>query len=185
MRNLALTLLAVAMVFLSACDGTPDYSSKEAFVRDFISTMDGNERGKFANYFLKAEDFQDTEEAKKLKEVATGSTRSKFIENCQRLALEMEGKSVTIEGIVFTSTEPVVSPLLKNVEEHHSNVLVNLTIDDQSWQIRISEIIKTAGKWRMAAFFTTIDLGTEKLDPVELQSPPDPQEVTEESDQQN
>lgn len=173
-------LVFVVCLILAGCSSAPDYSSKEAFIKDFILALDSNQRARFAAFYVQEGDFEDSPEAEALKSIALGSTRMKFIENAQKLALEMEGKQVSVKDIAFSKSVPILASILTDVKDSFSNVRVTLDVDGQTWLMDISEVINVGEEWRLTSFFTTVDLGTEQLDPVEIEVPIEDQEITEE-----
>lgn len=163
------TFIAAAALLLAGCSSTPDYSSAEDYVRDFANALIKNQSGRFTDFYLQEGDFIETEEATQLETIAMGRTRLKFLENAKRLALDLQGKRVEITDIHLEESEPLISAILKDVSEHYSHAKVFMSVDEQEWIIDITEVIKTGGEWRMTAFFTTVDLGTDDGGMVEIE----------------
>jgi hypothetical protein len=169
---------------LASCSNAPDYSSKEAFIEDFIKTLLSGEEGKYPQFFVALEDFDnDADGVQMAIERFTGTIKAQFLNSCNSLSELLKDKDVEIVSVEFRKNKPRILRFIGEVEEHYEGVEVYLdTGSEEQVVLTIQELYLIDGKWRMTTFTTLIDQGTERMDPVNLEDIPDNDDKEEEEE---
>jgi hypothetical protein len=167
MRLLAL----LVCFFLISCSSDTEYSTAEDFVRGFLNSLISNQNANFAEFYFQNEDFANNEIGNELKTRLMERPRKQFISSAGRIAGQLQGKKVVIESVVISEQPTPLTMAVVDVKASHAQATAHLTVDDQKWVITVSDIVKTGSNWRLSGFFTTVDLGTETRDMVEIELP--------------
>jgi hypothetical protein len=160
----------------------PDYAGGKAFVSDFVTAIVENQQRRLEQFYFQDGDFTDETEAADIQQLIMGQARLTFEETAHRLAGQLADKSVEVGDIVYSSEPSPVALVIKDAGESYAHVFVTLDVNGQKWVVRISDVVQTGQRWRLGSIFTTVDLGTETRDMVEIEVPAEEEsgEVTEE-----
>lgn len=169
-RLLALTAFLAVASLTSGCNaGRPDYSSPEAFLRDFVNALAEDQTGRFDMFYLQEEDFNaDAPAADLARDRFMGAVREEFLKRCRGAAAFMRGKKVLVDSIQFRTFEPRVVQFLANVKENHSGTLVHLAIGDQKARLEVDELIQIGDAWRLTQILLIVEEETEWGGEIEL-----------------
>lgn len=169
-----------AILVLAACGEQGNYASKEEFIESFTQAILNDDPGKLDSFFITSSDFSP-EASNRPGDEQLQQARDKFLTSAQRLATDLRERKVIIDKIQFGQNKPDFSANIQQVTESYRDVQVILRVDDQRWVINIAEVLKTGENWRMTGFYTTVDLGTDSMDMIEIEIPAEEEKkITEE-----
>lgn len=159
MRRVFSLIAAFTVVsFLGSCSTGPDYSTPEAFLRDFVKALSEEQTGRFESFYLQESDFNMEAPAADLAvDRFMGTVREEFLQRCRGAAAFMRGKKVLVDNIEFRTFEPRIVQFLSNVKENHSGTLIHLAIGTQKARIEVDELIQIGEEWRLTQFLLIIE----------------------------
>jgi hypothetical protein len=162
MKNrLMLAPLLALLLLATACNqAPPDYSSAEAFVRDFVQTL--KDGGDYRSYYLDKSDFADDESSQMTVARFTEFVKENFLRRCRNAHDLMKGKALSIESVELIPREKKAATFLHSVGTVHK-ALVQIKIGEESLLLDIEEVVQIGEEYRLVLFTTIVDHGTTKV----------------------
>jgi hypothetical protein len=184
MTRLLSAALLILVLLAAACTQQETRGDADQFIRAFVEMLARGDSHRYESFYLQEEDFDPSAPgAEGAVRAFTVRVRDSYLAACRGAAELLRNRPVRIIGIDFTSGRKRAALFLKDVSEHHAEVFVKLEAGDMPVTLRIEEIIKVGGSWRLTRFHTVVDTGTERLDDVEIQPSTEEQEIDEAFDE--
>jgi hypothetical protein len=163
-RSVAFLAVLLAGAALACEPGPPDQSNAEAFIADFARTLANGWEGRYTAFYLKSSDIDMSRDGAQMAvDRMTGAVQAEFLRRCGNAHDLLAGWEVKVQKVHLFDTEPRIVDFMRDVSEKYSNVVVELSVGSQRMNMRIDELFRTGGNWRMTLFTLAVDTGTENL----------------------
>lgn len=178
-KVLFVSTLVFFLLAPAACSDKPSYENAEQFLRDFVSVLRTGQEHRFGDFYIQQQDFDaEVEGAALAIERFSNSVRTRFLANCRGAAnlmreLQIDVEKIDLRGKGEGGGRKLAASFLKGVGEHYTDVLIVLDTGDAKILLLIKEVFQVEDGWRLTTFSTTVDTGTERVEPIEIKRPDD------------